>query len=169
MKIIQLKNYTEGFATINFDRVDMTSVMKQGDISVLDGKEFTWRRDVGSNIGDCPFFVGAMPIFATEKLGSIIDSTVRTATFTVEGKSYTIIAAPLLKGEVINRQESKCRTFRSGKIMSVDKFIFNKGIDYPVLFVPEEYIMYTFCDMEFAKKLISCHFEQLQLIECAIV
>lgn len=169
MKIIQLKNYTEGFATIDFDKIDMTSVMKQGNISVLSGKEFTWKRDIGSNIGDCPFFIGSMPIFATEKLGTIIDPAIETAIFTVEGKSYTIIAAPLLKGEVINRQESKCRTFRSGKIMSVDKFVFNNGIDYPMLFVPEEYIMFTFCNVDFAKKLLSCHFEQLQLIECAIV
>lgn len=167
MKIIQLENYTEGYATIDFEGIDMISILKMGNISILDGKKFKWNREVGSNIGDCPFYIGAMPIFATEKLGTILGAyNVNTATFSVEDKEYTIISPPHLEGKVINTQESKCRTFRSGKIMNVDKFVFNKDINYPVLFTPEEYVMFTFCNTELAQKLISCHFDQLKLTEC---
>lgn len=169
MKIIQLKNIVDGFATIDFSGVNMTEIMKSGDVSLLQGKDFKWNRTTGDIISDSPFYIGAMPIFATEKLQDVFsDCKVCSSTFKVEGKSYTIIAASQMDGNVINLEHSKCRTFRSGKIMTVDKFVFNSGIDYPDVFTPKEYAVFTFCKEEICKRLINCRFSQLLFVECLI-
>lgn len=81
----------------------------------------------------------------------------RTATFDVDGKSYTIVAAPHLIGKIINISESECRTFRNGKIMNVNKYVFNSNIQITPIFTPEEFVMFTFCTLEIAQQLQMCH------------
>lgn len=66
MKIIQLKNSVNGFATIDFSAINMDDVLKKGNISLVAGKSFNWNKESGQAISDCPFYIGAMPIFATE-------------------------------------------------------------------------------------------------------
>lgn len=167
MKIIQLKNSVDGFATIDFSSIDMDLVLKAGDLSLVAGKSFRWNKDSGQAISDCPFYIGAMPIFATEKLGTALNnSQVKTATFDVEGKSFTIVAAPHFQGQIINLQKSECRTFRSGKIMTVNKYVFNSNIQYPQIFTPAEFVMFTFCYSEIAQQLSECHFNDLRFVEC---
>lgn len=170
MKLIQLKSQVDGYATINFGDIDMMAVLKSGDVAVLNGKSFTWDRIVSPTISDCPFYIGAMPIFSTVKLGNALAGTnITIATFDVEGKSYTIMAAHALSGQVINLDKSNCRTFRSGKIMDVSKYVFNAGVTYPAIFTTQEFLMFTFCDEIIANRLISCHFNQLKLVECPII
>ncbi|MBD5239828.1 MAG: hypothetical protein HDS64_08735 [Bacteroidales bacterium] len=167
MKVLQLKNAVDGFATIDFSSIDMDLVLKTGDLSLVAGKSFQWNKDSGQAISDCPFFIGAMPIFDTEKLGSALNNTqAKTATFEVEGKSFTIVAAPQFKGQIINLMKSDCRTFRSGKIMTVNKYVFNKNIQYPDIFTPSEFVMFTFCNTEIAQRLLACRFNQLEFTEC---
>ncbi len=170
MKIIQLKNSVNGFATIDFSAINMDDVLKKGNISLVAGKSFNWNKESGQAISDCPFYIGAMPIFATEKLGDALKNTaVRTATFDVDGKSYTIVAAPHLIGKIINISESECRTFRNGKIMNVNKYVFNSNIQITSIFTPEEFVMFTFCTLEIAQQLQMCHFNELKFVECPIL
>ena len=170
MRIFQLKNKVEGFATINFGDIDMMSVLRTGDVSVLDGQNFVWNKTAGDSISDCPFFIGAMPIFASEKLGSVLkDIDCTTATFMVEGISYTVVAAPPVAGNTIDLEKSKCKTFRSGKIMEVKEYSFYKRNSFPEMFTTEEYIMHTFCNEEVVKLLYSCHFKHLIIKECTIL
>ncbi len=167
MKIIQLTNAVDGFATIDFSTIDMDFALKTGDLSLVAGKSFRWNKDSGQAISDCPFYIGAMPIFATEKLGTALNNTqAKTTTFDVEGKSFTIVAAPHFQGQIINILKSECRTFRSGKIMTVNKYVFNSNIQYPQIFTPAEFVMFTFCNTEIAQLLSGCHFNELRLVEC---
>lgn len=169
MKIYQLQNIVAGFASINFEGVDMGAVLKEGKIDLLQGGVFTWDKSNGTEISDCPFFIGSFPIFNTRKLGTALAGTnVKTATFTVEGISYTAVSAPQLSGEIINRSLSVFRTFRSGKIMSVSKYVFNAGFSYPAIFTPKEYPTSTFCDADVARELIDCDFDQLSFKDCLI-
>ena len=169
MKIIQLKNLVNGFATIDFSAINMDAVLKNGELSLVAGKSFHWNTESGKSISDCPFYIGAMPIFSTDKLGDALNNTaVKTATFDVDGKSYTIVAAPHLSGQIINLQKSECRTFRSGKIMNVNKYVFNSDVKLAPIFTPEEFVLFTFCNLEVAKQLQSCHFNQLQFVECPV-
>ena len=170
MKIIQIKNAFDGFATIDFSAIDMDAVLKHGDLSLVAGKSFRWNKDSGNAISDCPFYIGAMPIFDTEKLGNILNNmNVKTATFDVEGRSYTIVAAPHFQGQIIDLEKSDCRTFRSGKIMSVSKYVFNVNVKIPPIFTPAEFVLYTFCDTEVAQLFAECHFNELRFVECPIV
>lgn len=170
MRIFQLKNKVDGFATINFGDTDMMSVLRTGNVSVLEGQNFVWNKSVDNCISDCPFFIGTMPIFASEKLGDVlknIDCT--TATFMVEGIPYTVVAAPPVTGNTIDLEKSKCKTFRSGKIMEVKEYSFYKRDSFPEIFTIEEYKMHTFCNEEIIKLLHSCHFEHLLIKECTIL
>ena len=170
MKVVQIKNQVEGYATINFGNINLMEMIKNENVSVLNGKSFTWDKSLNSTISDCPFYIGAIPIFLTEKLGSVLnDSILNMATFDVEGKNYTIVVAPSLSDNSINLEESKCRIFRSGKIMDISQYVFNTGISYPAIFTPKEFKMYTFCDEKIAKKILSCRFNQLKLVECPII
>lgn len=170
MKIIQIKNQVEGYAIINFGNINMMDIVKNGNVSILNGKSFTWDKSLNSAISDCPFYIGATPIFLTEKLGHVLDgSNVNMATFDVEGENYTIVLAPVLNVNSINVSESKCRTFRSGKIMDVNEYVFTSGVDYPEIFTPQEFGLFTFCNESIAKQLFSCHFNQLNFVECSIV
>ena len=169
MKLIELKNIANGFASIDFGDIDMTSVLKEGVLELVKGKSFKWNRSTGNAISDCPFYIGAMPIFATEKISGVLSSlNVATAEFDDEGRSYTIIAAPHFNGEVINKEKSEMRTFKSGKVMSVKKYVFNSGFNYPQIFTPSEFVMETFCQKETAQLLLSCKFLQLQFVECEV-
>lgn len=169
MKIIQLKNSINGFATIDFSEIDMDDVLKRGNLALLKGKSFHWNREFGKAISDSPFYIGAMPIFATGKLGDALKGTqAKTATFEVEGESYTAVVAPQMPGQIINLNASNCRTFRSGKIMNVSTYVFNSNIEFPPIFTPEEFVMFTFCNIAVAQALHACHFNQLQFIECII-
>lgn len=169
MKLIQLKNAIDGFATIDFSAIDMDAVLKKGELSLVAGKSFRWNKDSGNAISDCPFYIGAMPIFATEKLGNTLACTnVKTATFDVEGMSYTIVAAPQYQGQSIDLDKSDCRTFRSGKIMSVNKYVFYPNIQFPPIFTPAEFVMFTFCNTEVAQLLAERRFNELRFVECSI-
>jgi hypothetical protein len=169
MKIIQLKNLANGFASIDFADIDMNKVLKEGKVDIIQGKSFKWNKSTGDLISDSPFYIGAMPIFDTKKLGNALSAlAVKSATFDVEGHSYTIIAAPQLKGNVINRDQSEMRTFRSGKIMNVSKYVFTEDINYPEIFTLEEFTLSTFCMPDIAKLLLSCKFAQLQFSECSV-
>lgn len=169
MKLIQLKNIANGFASIDFGEIDMNAVLKEGRLELVQGNSFRWNKSTGDKISDCPFYIGAMPVFDTKKLGNVLlNLNVKSASFDVEGKNYTMIVTPHFEGEVINRELSEMRTFRSGKVMSVSKYVFNAGIDYPAIFTPEEFALFTFCSIEVAQRLLSCHFSQLQFSECLI-
>ena len=147
----------------------MTSVLKEGKLDLVQGKTFKWNISTGKSISDSPFYIGAMPIFDTEKIGRILSYlNVASAEFEVEGRSYTIIDAPHFNGDVINREKSEMRTFKSGKIMNVKKYVFNSGFNYPNIFTPSEFVMETFCNKETAQLLLSCRFNQLQFVECNV-
>jgi hypothetical protein len=170
MKIIQLKNVANGFASIDFSRIDMNAVMREGNLEIITGKQFTWNRNTGNQISDCPFYIGSMPIFETEKLRPALNSlNVKSAEFKVEGKQYTMIAAPQISGSVINREASEMRAFRNGEIMTVQKYVFNANYEYPEIFTPKEFIMDTFCSLNAAKNLLYCQFHELKFIECEII
>lgn len=169
MKLIELKSIANGFASIDFGDIDMTTVLKEGKLEFVEGKTFRWNRSTGNAISDSPFYIGAMPIFDTEKLSGILSSlNVASAEFDVEGRSYTIINAPHFNGDIINREKSEMRTFRSGKIMNIKKYVFNSGFNYPQIFTPSEFVMNTFCKKETAQMLLSCEFNQLLFVECEV-
>ena len=170
MELIQLKNHADGFASIDFSAIDMDAVLNEGKIELISDKSFKWNKATGEKISDCPFYIGALPIFDTNKLGTVLNSIdVKFSTFEVEGRNYTLVAAPHFHGEIINREFSEMRTFRSGKIMAVKKYVFNKDFEYPAIFTPAEFNLCTFCNKEIKRYLQSCHFTELKFEECQIM
>lgn len=171
MKIYQLLNRADGFATIDFGALNISEIFKLGNIKELEGKTFKWRKDKDNfEISDCPFYIGAFPIFKSDRIESILtDLNVEYAKFLVEGVSYTALSAPLFSGDVINKDHSSLKTFKSGKIMTIKKYVFNAGFDYPSIFRLQEFNLFTFVNQEVKHKLESCEFQDIIFEECEII
>lgn len=170
MKIYQLLNKADGFASIDFGNIEISEIFKSGNIQELSGKNFKWRTDKDNfKLSDCPFYIGAFPIFKTDGIKNILtELKVKYANFFVEGVSYTAISAPLFSGDVINKDLSSLRTFKSGKIMAIKKYVFNAGFDYPSIFRLQEFNLFTFVNQEVKEKLENCDFQNIIFQECEI-
>ena len=171
MKLFQLTNNPDGFASINFEGIDMASILKNGDVSPLQGKSFKWHRDDDlSLIPDCPFFIGALPTFKTKKIKKIIDElpNTSTATFKVQGVNYTAFCPLTLMEGALDKENSFIKRFRNGRIMTIESYAFNGSIPFPQLFRINEFCLFTFVTDEIADKLSICELNNLKLIECNI-
>lgn len=170
MKIYKLFNKVDGFAAIDFGDTAISEIFKTGNIQELQGKNYKWRKDDDNfEISDCPFYIGAFPIFKTDLIKKILeDLKVKYANFLVDGDSYTAISAPLFPGNVINKELSSLRTFKSGKIMSIKKYVFNSGIDFPPMFRLQEFNLFTFVNQETKDKFETCGFKEILFEECEV-
>ena len=86
----------------------------------------------------------------------------------VEGEDFVAVAAPMLSGQIINREKSNIRLFKSGKIMSVKRFTLKKSFSYPQMFRLEEFPLYTFVCEETMKSLKELRLSQLMFEECEL-
>lgn len=170
MKLYKLSNIADGYATIDFTGVNISSIVSTGDLTELNGKSFSWlKTESDENISDAPFYIGAFPIFKLSKVQSLLQRiSVRTAKFSVDGEEYVAVSAPIIKGDVLNLNASKFRSFKSGKIMTVSSYVF-KAAQYPPIFRFEQYLLYTFVNEELANALESCGLKQLIIEPCEVL
>lgn len=165
-----LKNIANDYAIIDFNNYNLIDILQgKKDISTLNNKTFKWDMKSGSKISDCPFYIGAFPVFDSTKLKVNFEKDVKTAEITVDGRKYKIILANQIKGNVIDKNKSEYSKYSDGRIMKVDKYVFKSNINYPSIFTIEEFPLFTFCDEEMKRKLESCHFNQLMFINCNVL
>ena len=117
MKIYKLFNLANGYATIDFTNIDMNAIANGNqNVTVLSEQKLKWHFLEDDVVGDCPFYIGAFPIFESSKIENVSFDASQKATFYVEGGKYTAIAAPIITGNIINEEKSEMRKFKSGKI-----------------------------------------------------
>lgn len=171
MKIFKLFNQVNGYASIDFYDDEINDILKgRLDVNILNGKRFRWHFfEDASKISDSPFYLGAFPIFEEKKVHgfSFIDSKI--ALFKVEGVDYIAVAAPIISGNIIDKEKSTINLFRSGKIMMVKKFALRNNILYPQIFRIDEYPLFTFVTEEMRISLCSLGLSQLLFEECTMV
>lgn len=168
MKVFKLFNEVNGYASIDFSDVNMGDIVK-GIVSVkaISEKSLLWNPTDNESIkGDCPFYIGAFPVFDATKTKGFDFTNAETATFKVEGKEFVAVAAPMLSGQLIDKEKSDMRLFKSGKIMNVRRFALKSGCSYPPIFRLEEYPLYTFVCEEMMKSLQELGLTQLKFEEC---
>ena len=170
MKVYKMYNEVNGYASIDFANVNMSDVAKGiANVCSISGISLSWKMDEDNNIkGDSPFYLGAFPIFEATKLKGIDFENAETATLMVEGEDFVAVAAPMLSGQIINREKSNIRLFKSGKIMSVKRFTLKKSFSYPQMFRLEEFPLYTFVCEETMKSLKELRLSQLMFEECEL-
>lgn len=171
MRIYKLYNKVNGYTSIDFSNVNMSDIAKGiVNVSTITGINLCWKINEGDNVkGDCPFYIGAFPIFEAAKIKGITFENAETAVFKVEGKDFVAIAAPFLSGHIIDKEKSDLRLFKSGKIMSVKRFALINNNCYPSVFRLEEYPLFTFVCEDMMNALKKLDFAQLLFDECEIV
>ena len=168
MKVYKMYNEVNGYASIDFSDVNMSDIVK-GTVSVraISDKNLVWDPSDNESIkGDCPFYIGAFPVFEATKIKDFDFENAETASFKVEGKEFIAVAAPILPGQLIDKEKSDLRLFKSGKIMNVRRFALKSGCSYPPIFRLEEYPLYTFVCEEMMKSLQELGLTQLKFEVC---
>ena len=168
MKIFKLYNEVNGYASIDFTNANMSDIAKGiVNVSAISGINLNWKIDEEDTVkGDCPFYIGAFPVFDATKTKGFDFKNAETATFKVEDKEFVAVSAPMLSGQLIDRDKSDLRLFKSGKIMNVRRFALKSGCSYPPIFRLEEYPLYTFVCEEIMKSLQELGLTQLKFEEC---
>jgi len=169
MKIYKLKNKVEGFKSIDFGDLDVNSIAKGvSNIDLLSGKNFTWKDcDDTFDKSDCPFFIGAFPIFELSKIDKI-GILVEFVCFKVDNFDYVAFKTVPFLENVLNIEKSDMRLFKSGKIMNINTYVF-KNENYPSVFRIKEYPLFTFVNETFAQVLKGSGLNQLEFEECEVI
>lgn len=164
-------NQANGYALIDFYDDEIDDILKgRLDVSTLNGDSFRWHFfEDATKISDSPFYLGAFPIFEEKKVRSLSFTDAKTALFKVEGVDYIAVAAPIISGNIIDKEKSDLLLFRSGKIMMVKKFALSSDILYPPIFRIDEYPMFTLVSDEMRISLTSLGLNQLLFEECNMV
>lgn len=172
MTIFQVTNSPNGYANIKFDGIDMASILNNGDLSQLQGGTFEWNSQQGNGnlaIPDCPFFIGTLPIFRTDKIIEIVNPLdVNSATFKVNDTDYTALFPRTIVEGSLDIENSAIRYFRNGRIMTIDSYVFCGHMTYPSIFKISELNLFSFVTEDFAQTLMNCGLNNLELNKCNV-
>ena len=172
MTIFQVTNSPNGYVDIKFNGIVMPSVLNNGDLSQLQGRSFEWNFQQGNGnliIPDCPFFIGTLPIFRTDKISEIVNlPDVYSATFKVNDTDYTALYPRTIVEGSLDIENSAIRYFRNGKIMTIDSYVFCGQMTYPSFFKISELNLFSFVTEDFAQALMNCRLNNLELKKCSV-
>ena len=171
MKIFKLYNQVNGYAPIDFTNDEICDVFDgQKDVSVINGHNYKWSIFESDNKrGDSPFYLGAFPIFEEKKVKGFDFADAKTAVFKVEGVNYVAVGAPIITGDIIDKEESDIELFSNGLIMCVWKYALKSNVLYPPIFRIEEYPYDTFVTESMRASLNTLGLSQLLFEECLMV
>ncbi|MCQ2975327.1 MAG: hypothetical protein MJ211_11035 [Bacteroidales bacterium] len=169
MKIFKLYNIVNGYKTIDFGEINITSISKgEIDIECLSNSNLNWKKTEDDLIpSDSPFFIGAFPIFEYSKIEKL-NIPIDFVHFFVENVDFVAIKSNIIEINVLNRDKSIMKLFKSGKIMSINKYVFNK-YNYPPIFRIKEYPLFTFVNEEIAELLKNSNLKQIKFEECEVI
>ena len=171
MKVYKLNHKANGYATVDMD-FDVISIMQQeswSDLKKYKDNEFPWIKEDDDNLGECPFYIGALPIFSNRIISELIavEPSIKHIPIFIEGKSFGIVFTDNVIGGSLNIKSSKVTKFPDGRIMSIEKYVLNR-MEYPVIFRLKEYNLHTFVNEHVANVLSSLDVEDLLLEEVSI-
>ena len=153
---------------MDFEDVKIGDIIRNGNYQELIGKNFQWRdNEHNLAIPDCPFILGAIPVMKTAKIESIINNlNPHRVTFKIGGQDYSLLMPELVEKNVLDCNLSSIRYFRSGRIMSIEAFVFKKDALFPPFFRITEYPLVTFVTDNIAEHLMQSELNNLKLVKC---
>lgn len=146
---------------------------KWENISQIESFSYLWNEDdKEKTCGDCPFLIGAIPVFSVDLLKRIkkylSNDLAEVIPIKVENKEYAIIKAKKFVMNLLDERNSQITRYSDGSIMSVEKYVFKETNELPMIFSLSDYSLFTFVTGQLAEELLSIHPSGLEIEKCKI-
>lgn len=146
---------------------------KWENIPQIESFSYNWNvDDKEKECGDCPFLIGAIPVFSTNVLKNIkkylSKDLVDVISIKVENREYAIIKAQKLVANLLDERDSQITRYSDGNIMSVEKYVFKETNELPMIFSLSEYSLFTFVTGQLAEVLLCINPRGLEIEKCKI-
>lgn len=173
MDIYRLYTPNRDYRTIDYDKTPLMRIIGEedwGNLKELEDYPYKWD-DEKKDVCDAPFLIGAIPIIRTDALSRIAaplpSSLVQQVHIKVGGIEYTILKAKAV-GNILNERKSDIDRFSDGRIMDVEKYVFNYSKDTPAIFRIAQYPLFTFVTDELAESMMNAKLTGLSFDKCAV-
>lgn len=174
MNIYRLLNPSRAYKTINYSNTPMFDNIGKvvwDNVNEISKFNYTWNiNDESLSICDCPFIIGSIPVFnlmAYNKLLMYLNKeNTQIIPINVDGVPYFVVNATVLIDDILNSRKSKISYFSDGRIMDIEKYVFNKRKDIPNVFKISQYQTYTFVSDRIASVINSNMMTGIVLEKC---
>lgn len=175
MKIYRIFNPNRDYKTIDYaetpilDNLGKVYWENQTEVSSF---LYTWVKDEGEGICDCPFIIGSVPVFnetAYRAITSYLDKNeMQIIPIFVEGIPYYIVNVLRVLPDILNEKKSKIIRFSDGRIMDIEKYVFQKKDSIPNIFKISQLDTYTFVNEKMASIIMEAHLTGIALEKCKV-
>lgn len=175
MSIYRIFNPNRDYKTIDYSETPILDNLgkiyweNQAEISSF---PYTWVKDERKDICDCPFIIGSVPVFNEVAYKTITNylnkNEMQIIPIHVEGIPYYIVNSLRVLPDILNEKKSKIVRFSDGRIMDIEKYVFQKKEEVPNIFKISQLNSYTFVDKKMASIIIDAHLKGIYLEKCKI-
>lgn len=161
MDIFRIYSLNGNYKTISYDKTPLMRIIGSevwGNYSDIESFKYDWDVDVNKNIeSDCPFLIGAIPIFRKRFILEIKNflspALVDILPIEVASEYFCIVKAKILLDNILNTKKSKINKYSDGRIMNIEKYVFTPQNDLPSIFKIRQYPLFTFVTSNIASYL----------------
>ena len=161
MDIFRIYSQNNNYKTISYEKTPLMRILGSetwGNYVDIESFKYEWNCDTNKRIEcDCPFLIGAIPIFRENIISKIkfflSPTLVDILPIEVAGKIYCIIRAKILLENIINVKKSKINKYPDGRIMNIEKYVFTPQNDLPCIFKIQQYPLFSFITSNLASYL----------------
>lgn len=176
MKIYRIYNPNRNYRTIAYDNTpvfgDIGENIEWTNSKVLQLFPFHWDDDSSKEICDCPFIIGAIPVFSQVAFNVIKpflnENDVQVIPIEVDNLPFFILNVTVLLKDILNQYRSKIVYFKNGKVMDIEKYVFNQSEYMPSLFRISQLPTFTFVTENVAIAMTNAGLLGLELEECIV-
>ena len=108
---------------------------------------YTWD-DPKKDICDCPFIMGAIPVFSSKAYDRIAKyicpRNAQIIPISIDKKEYFIVNIITFEDDFLNIKKSDIVYFSNHHIMDITNYVFKRNIEIPFWFRLSQYINFTF-------------------------
>lgn len=176
MEIYRIYTKNRQYKTISYDNTPLLDYIDEEtleNIPQIESFPYTWNDDDREkDCGDCPFLIGAIPVFSVKIFNEIekhlASELVDTIPINVENKKYIIIKAKINVTNLLDERNSQIDRFSDGRIMDIGNYVFKVKNELPVIFRLSEYSLFTFVTGQLAETLLRINPSGLEIEKCKI-
>lgn len=172
MRIYRLYNPNQEYRTIQIANTPLLVAIDHNDYSKtidIHNTQYHWD-NLDKELCDCPFLIGAIPVFRKEKIYKIryifSSQDISTTELIVDGASYILLITNNVVKGLLDERKSTITRFSDGRIMTVENYVFKKKKEYPDIFRIEELPLFTFVTDRIANELLEQNLSGLAMEEC---
>ena len=157
-KIYRLYSSGHEYKTVEYDNTPLMNCLENNlwEPSLIEAYKFEWNRDdAEKETSDCPFLIVSI-------------DAIKIININISGQKYSILRPKNRIKGLLNIRKSNINYFSDGRIMSIDKYVFNSNKNIPLFFELEEYPLFSFVNETMANVLVKQNVKGLLLEACEI-